>query len=286
MVVLSTNGYNSNFTPDTLPVGTVFDSNVYATLDGWLFDLASNETIVLSGNFGSDTIVNFTTAGYDDHDTANVPVGTASGTYTSPNAGFDFLDFTSYLTSTYQPSTGDHKIAVTLEDASGGDAPNLAGLAVTADDNGLIDANEVVVISLDDNAAFGPATGSGAETFKTLTAADLAAVINNSASNGGGFASLSNAGLNTNNTYTSATGDLINGAGKAIVMIQNNDNLGEYRVFEVSWNGLASASSHTATVTDRGTLDFGTSLEGLDELNLVGSTEYSHFNFDSSYLLG
>ena len=286
VVVLSTNGYNSNFTPDTLPVGTVFDSNVYATLDGWLFDLASNETIVLSGNFGSDTIVNFTTAGYDDHDTANVPVGTASGTYTSPNAGFDFLDFTSYLTSTYQPSTGDHKIAVTLEDASGGDAPNLAGLAVTADDNGLIDANEVVVISLDDNAAFGPATGSGAETFKTLTAADLAAVINNSASNGGGFASLSNAGLNTNNTYTSATGDLINGAGKAIVMIQNNDNLGEYRVFEVSWNGLASASSHTATVTDRGTLDFGTSLEGLDELNLVGSTEYSHFNFDSSYLLG
>lgn len=291
VVVLSTNGYTTTFTPDSLPVGTVYDSNVYATLDGWLFDAASNETIILdttaSGvKFGNDTIVNFTTANVGDHNPANITQGSVTGTYTTPHAGFDFLDFTAYLTSTFQPSTADHKIAVTLEDVSGGDAPVLTGLSgasATADDNHLIDANEVVVISLDNTGAFAPGGSTTAETFANLSATSLAEVINNSATNGGGFASLSNGWLNTNNTYSA--NDLTNGAGKAIVMVQNADNLGEYRVFEVSWNGSATATSHTATVTDRGTLDFGTSLEGLDELNLVGSTEYSHFNFDTSYLL-
>lgn len=293
VVVLSTNYASSNFVPDSLPVSTVYDSNVYATLDGWLFDLASNETIVLDTTgagqkFGYDTIVNFTTAGVGDHDPANiVGQGSASGTYTPPNSGFDFLDFTAYLTSTFQPSTADHRIPVTLEDVSGGDAPvltALSGPSASGGDNGLIDANEVVVISLDNTGTYAPGGSTTAETFANLTATTLAEVINNSATNGGGFASLANGSLNTNNGY--GANDLINGAGKAVILVQNADNLGEYRVFEVSWNGSSVANTnHTATVTDRGTLDFGTSLEGLDELNLVGSTEYSHFNFDSSYLL-
>ena len=66
-------------------------------------------------------------------------------------------------------------------------------------------------------------------------------------------------------------------------MIQNADNLGEYKVFEVTWNGLASANTPNtiaAVATLRGTIDFGTSIDGIDELNLVGSLEHSLFNID------
>jgi hypothetical protein len=79
-----------------------------------------------------------------------------------------------------------------------------------------------------------------------------------------GTAGLAAATLNALTTYTSTAGAnyLVSGAGKAIVMVENTANEGEYKVFELSFNGIA-ASNATADFTAAtllGTVDFGNQL--------------------------
>ncbi|MFP7675700.1 DUF4214 domain-containing protein [Marivita sp. S0852] len=240
VIVLSTDAIADGVTPFTV-------SSNNALMNG-----ASNQTIVLTGaNFGDDTVMNFTT----------------SGVGATVDGGLDFLDFSAYLTSLQN-----------LSAAAGSDSDVL--IPVTLDTNTAdVQANEVSVVTFDN-------TDDAGETFEALSASVVEQLFNN----GGGytgfdgdssFGSLTAAGANADDEYseTANTDQLINGAAKSILMVENADNDGEYKVFELSWNGDASTdadSTNNGTVSANllGSLDFGDSLAGLTESNLVGSNAY------------
>lgn len=231
---------------------------------------ASNETVQMDGVFASrvgDTIVNFSTAFGTATPTGLGAAGAAQTTFLD---GMDFLDFSSYLTSQEDksvntPSAPDsnvshHQIAVTLQ----------------ADTLG-VNANEVAVIKF---------TASGNATWDGLSNAVIESLFNThtGAINYGSF---NDAAFTANDEYAenvaAGTDDLVGAANsaKAIVMVENTANLGEYRVFELSWNGNASADPNDAnmngvvTAREIGDLDFGTTLVGMHEVNLVGSASYN-----------
>lgn len=252
---------------DLLVLDTVYDDetstfpNGYDTLDGRYYDAQSNETVVITGAFGTNTVVNFQTAGDGDYLDF-----TDSSPDITPANGFDFLDFTAILTS-MESSSGSSAsrtfIPVTLEDDSLGTSFNPAP-SVT------IEANEVVIIDFDNDP-------DETDTFGGLSASVLQTLINGDSTDI--YGSLDGSEINVDATYNNGTGssdpdELVGGTGKAIVMVQTNDDLGVYKVFEVTWNGLDDATSNAASVSLLGTFDFGTSLEGIDEINLVGSEEY------------
>ena len=71
--------------------------------------------------------------------------------------------------------------------------------------------------------------------------------------------------------------DIVDGDAKAILMVENADNEGEYKVFELSWDaGDDSDLDPEVSVTQVGGQDFGASLDGLREINLVGSDAYDN----------
>lgn len=242
--VLAVNGTRSNaHTDNVVDLGSGDDVLVMST------SVNSEDTLYVSGpNIGVNTIVNFTVAG----------------------AGRDFIDFTSYLTSRSSPSgssASQRLIDVTLEDASGEGTPTVT-----------FDANEVSVMRFVD---------APNETFAGLNATRLQAVINaTQTTDATTWGNLQGANLLANDEYdtvSNAAGDpiaLVNGAAKAVVMIEKSDNLGKYKVFELSWDGSSSRDQNNATdgqvtVVELGILDFGASLTGLSTANLVDSAAYA-----------
>jgi hypothetical protein len=233
--------------------GVTFSSN-NSLLNG-----ASNETIVLEGSFGSDTVMNFTA----DFVNGAAVVGTYAG------GGGDFLNYASYLTSKVSPS-GSSQSTVTIPVTM--DNTVITDAAAT-----LVAANSVVVVQYDNTVA--------ADTFAGLNASVIAALFNadNSATTLGGdgaYGNFDDASFTVKTDYDDAMPapiELVSGAAKSIVMVENADNLGEYKVFEMSWYAGVTdgASTHQVTVTEVGSLDFGTSLTGLTAVNLVGSVPYT-----------
>lgn len=191
--------------------------------------------------------------------------------------GLDFLDFTSYLTSL-------EDLSVNNSSAPDSDVSNTF-IPVTLDFDLLdVQANEVSVVTFDN-------TDDSNETFAGLSESVVEQLFNNGGSFTGfgddqNYGSLAASAANADDEYAEpadGTDPLVAGAAKSIVMIENADNLGEYKVFELSWNGDASNDSDTTLdgVVDAtliGSLDFGTSLDGLDEVNLVGSSDYDLLN--------
>jgi hypothetical protein len=186
--------------------------------------------------------------------------------------GLDFLDFTAYLTSE--------------EDISGGagdssDSNNV--IPVTLDYNedatasGNVEANEVVVVRMTDDA-------TESETFSALSATVVANLFNDSVDTDNEWGSLTEANLNAA-TYQKTDQEALIGDGKAIFMVENGSNLGEYKVFELTWSGdNSSASGDVVSATELGSLDFGTSLTDIAEVNLIGSEAYA--NLDDLNLFG
>ena len=205
--------------------------------------------------------------------------GTINGTQLEDSIapGLDFLDFTSYLTSLEDNSVN----STAAPDSNVSHTP----IPVTLDfDLVNVMANEVSVVQFNN-------TDDTNETFGGLSESIVEQLFNNGSSYTGfgddqNYGNLAAAGANANDEYaepTNGTDPLVAGAAKSIVMFENADNLGHYKVFELSWNGDAStdADSTLDGVVDAnflGSLDFGTSLDGLDEVNLVGSDDYAFLN--------
>lgn len=221
-----------------IPALTVSSNN--ALING-----ASNETIVLSGsNFGNDTVMNFTTAGGDGTPATDDDSDTGYGAEDT-HEGLDFLDFTAYLTSQTSSSTSsvsEVEIPVTLSTDS--DAA----------------ANEVIIVSYDESD-----TDDG-DTFASLSAADIEALYNDDED-------IDNL-LGTDFEQVESNA-VVDGNGKAILMVENANNLGEYKVFELSWDAATSSEDDDLSATLLGSLDFGDSLTDLAEVNLVGSDAYA-----------
>lgn len=231
-----------------------------------LLNYESNETIVMQGFFGNDTIMNF--------ETAHLAQPPMNG---DDSSGLDFLNYLAYLTSQEDNSINDaqnpdsnvshHIIPVTL-DYQGG----LAGPGTPVVDQ---NANEVTVVRFDATAT---------NTWAGLSSTVIAALFNNS--NGADpltadYGNFLDQNFMANDEYVQPVDgtDPLIGTAKGILMVENGANLGEYKVFELSWNGEAATDAdgtHDGVVSAQlvGTLDFGTSLDGLHEVNLVGSVSY------------
>lgn len=275
--VLSTDSNNPS-----IPTMTVSTGN--ALLNG-----ESNEELILEDLFGNDTIMNFETGLYNAQanggttvvDTATVLL---PARFTDAyEDGLDFINFLDYLTSQEDesvntPSNPDsdvshHIIPVTLDYNED---------AVPTNQH---DANEVVVVRFDQ--------GVTSNTWASLNATTVQNLYNNSGTTTNDYGSLLDENFFANDEYddtnaTLATGvDPLLNTAKGILMVENGANLGEYKVFELSWNGNSDADGGAdsgpdtndydgiVTATLIGTLDFGTSLTGLHEINLVGSETYN-----------
>jgi hypothetical protein len=269
LIVLSADSTDS--TPDAF---TVSSNN--ALLNG-----ASNETIVLTGDdFGDDTVMNFETAGDNfgtgtatttltgttttttttsgsiTTNTTATTTFTVSGTVYTKADGIDFLDFSAYLTSQESDSgsaASERTIDVTLDYDTDADA-------------GEMGANEVVFVRYTNDA-------TESDTFASLTAADVAALYNNSDGTGD-YDGTAFADTNFDVIDGQSDNAVVDGIGKGILMVENAGNLGEYKVFEITWDASEADGDEGVTAVELGSLDFGDSLDGMDEINLVGSATH------------
>ena len=94
------------------------------------------------------------------------------------------------------------------------------------------------------------------DTFAGLTAEKLLAAVNSTNTGASSYAGITAATLDAVTTYTANT--LVDGVGKAVVLVQNNGNEGEYLAFELSFNATATNTTKDFTAAQLiGTVDFG-----------------------------
>lgn len=193
----------------------------------------SSETLVFKGyDLGKDTVLNF--------------VDSTSATATA----IDKLDFTSYLTGKM---------------SSSGSVNSQEAIAVTLSAGANVQANSVTVLT----GAFGPT-----ETFAGLTAARLLAAINSTNTGSADYAGIDAGTLDAVTSYTTsgAPTSLVGGVGKAVVMVENDLNDGEYAVFELTFTGTSTNSTHDFSDAKLiGVVDFGDSVTLTAPANLIGA---------------
>lgn len=146
-------------------------------------------------------------------------------------SGGDVLDFSAWL-----DNVTSHSGSVASQVRIDGDVAAV----------GSITANQVAIANFTDlNAATGV-------TFANITDAQVLAALNDSGTAFG---------------VGAAHADLVGNVQKSILMIQNDANLGVYKVYEVT-SGKAAADGF-ATATLVGTVDFGDELGALDDTNIA-----------------
>jgi hypothetical protein len=189
----------------------------------------SSNVLVVDQTFGKVTVVNF-------HDNAPLSAGGAV-------VGQHAIDFTHYLNNTVDASNNGNSLSETA-------------LAVTlnANANGAnFAANSVnMIVNLVEDTANG-------QTFATLTADTLLGALNGVA--GSAFANISASNPTT-------TTDLVGSTQNHVVMVENPNNAGEYKVFHLT---SSNTGTDFASAVQLGTMDFGDSIN----FNLVGSTDYT-----------
>lgn len=189
-------------------------------------NLGSGDDVVVLGTdvTSNDTLV-FTDASIGNNTVVNF--GNASNTWT------DGLDFTAYLgglESNSGSTVSQSTIATTWSNAS------------ISSGHG-VEANEVVIFN--DFAAV------GGETWSGLTGAELLSTVQGGTNN---YANISAASLDVADTNADLVGTTI----KNVVLIENDTNDGEYKVFETTATG-GSTDAFTA-ITLLGTIDFGNTI--------------------------
>ncbi|BCG66102.1 MAG: hypothetical protein methR_PLP0024 (plasmid) [Methyloprofundus sp.] len=198
---------------NTIDLGTGTDVAVLGT------DASSNDTLVMEGSFGDDSIFNF--------------VNTAGDT------GLDMLDFTAYLTndiSTSNSASSTVRIATTGENT---------GVAAS-----ILTANEVATVN-----DFAENTASSAtETWANLTAADLLAAIQETNTTGTkDYGNIVESSFDVN-----TVADLVGNVQNGIIMVENDKNDGEYKVFSTFAN---DTDKDFTSITLVGTIDFGDTID-------------------------
>ncbi len=199
----------------------------------------ANEALYLSGyELGQDSVVNF-----DD------------GSSVAGMTGLDHLDLQNYL-----------------DGIAGTDPFNTARISTTSNTNAIAELNEVVVLNtIDFNPSF---------TFSGLTADKLRSALNGSAGLTD-YAGITGGTLNAQTgqsltaqihtpDYTSAnsnkaivqTAPIRGSTGNAVLIIENDDNLGEYALFHLIWNTDSTTNTNRefSQVNLIGVMDFGSSV--------------------------
>lgn len=214
--------------------------------DGVINAGAGDDVVVLSTGAFSNNVVKFT--GYDQGMTTIV-------NFNNLGAGADRLDFSSYMVSKASPS---------------GSALSQVIIPTSLNADAIVEANSISVVNLVAN----PATA--ANNFANLTAEKLLAAINSTNTGLNDYANLNAGTLNANTGYTaSGVGTtLVGGIGKAVVLVHNEANDGQYKAFEVTFNGTAAGNA-TADFTSAqliGTFDLGETMADLAAALLTNTT--------------
>jgi hypothetical protein len=212
----------------------------------------ANEVLYLrSEELGRDSIVNF-----DD------------GRSTAGLAGLDSIDLRAYLFG---------RVSVAGTGGNPGDR-----ISTVSNNNNTAELNEVIVLNtLNFNQTLGVGSGlpanSLAASFAGLTAQKLKAALNGTTA-ATDYAGITGATLDalTGNQLTAEThgtstissltvaqtGAFLDQMGSAVLVIENDDNLGEYALYQLIWNTAPSANANREFSEVRliGVMDFGSSI--------------------------
>ena len=211
-------------------------------------DLSMN-TIVIDGSFGKDTVINFFDSAPTDADTAHA------------NVGLHMLDFSAILTNQTDTSRK-------VDGTDNADSAKAITVSLHDDDNTYVDgtalddniatANSVNVLHYNENAA-------KSVSFDAFTAEQLKATLND---HDNSYTTVVG-GLDENSLTIKEYGDnLVGTTQNHIFMVENEANLGEYKVFSATstldptdkTKLVNSDADDFTTVSELGVLDFGHSV--------------------------
>lgn len=223
----------------------------------------SANVIEITGAFGKTSVVNF-------HDAATSDVDTAA------EVGNHALDFSAHLDNDRDPSANPSGNSQSVEDIT--TTVNIVNganaFADSAAGSNLAVANSVNLIRFD---------GDADDTFANLDATTLVNALNaTTAANE--YGNLNDALLSAAD-YDDTNGDLVGSTQKHIVMVENDLNEGEYKVFALTSTIQADDSvtngDFDSSAQLLGTLDFGASVN----LQVVGTTAWQTLidNLTSTY---
>lgn len=232
-------GFNSvsNLNGKTDPViSAQVGTNSSSQTDNTIELGAGNDVVVLSSSANSSETLVF--KGYDlGKDTV-----VNFSDFTAAVDTIDKLDFTSYLTGKKSDS---------------GSVNSQEAIAVTLNGGTVAAANSVTVLN---GVVF-----TSTDTFAGLNAAKLLSALNTTTS----YANITDATLDAQHAQTA--NQLVGGIGKAVVMIQNNFNEGEYAVFELTFNGAHATETDFTAAQLIGVVDFGDTVTLTAPANLIGA---------------
>ncbi|QNU62196.1 DUF4214 domain-containing protein [Vreelandella titanicae] len=195
---------------------------------------SGSDVIVLSTNGDSNETIVFE----DNFDRNTVVNFDADGT----SAGADTLDFTAYLgNEEFQGST------------SAESRDTFPTVGFDSSTTSAVTANNVITIN-----DFAAGTGNAAdETWGGLTAENLLAAIQNG--NNAGYGSIVDGTLDV----SANVADLVGNTVKSVVMIENDNNAGEYKVFELTGSGVndANTANEFTDASLVGIVDFGNEID-------------------------
>jgi len=181
---------------------------------------SSIQTIDFSAAWGKVSVVNFETQG---------EVNTNPGAPESPDTTLNKLDFTAWLDD--ETSASGSTLSNTLVGAT-------VATATTLGQN--------TVVAVDFTANIDGIDGSATNTFADLTDAQVLTALNADAS----FGTIIDAATVGTGSYDR----------DSIILIENTDNLGEYKAYNVTYSDNA-ATNEFQTATLIGTIDFGNSVD-------------------------
>ena len=193
----------------------------------------ANDLVVLNSHNDSANVLDFSAA-WDKVSVVNF-FDDQAGDPLTPTEGLHVLDFTAFLddvTSTSASTLSQVRVATT--DSVDGSA------AITLASNSV-----VIVNDFNDTAT---------ENWAGLTAAELQTALNGA----GGADDFANI---TTHTGAVAPADLVGTSIDSVIMVENDLNAGEYKVFNAETSDLAGAD--TVAVTLIGTIDFGATIDAV-----------------------
>ncbi len=188
-----------------------------------------DDVIVLSTDANSDEVITYTDTTFGVDTIVNFEAG----------VGGDQLNFQQFLSDIASGSGSTASQARVLTTLS-------TGLVGATDGTNALVSNEVIVIT--------DFTATATQTFAALTGVELLAAINDSNT---GTSNYGDIGENTLDASTAAlTTNLVGTVRNHIVLIENEANDGEYKVFHLTSNNVNTTDDFTAA-TLLGTVDLG-----------------------------
>jgi hypothetical protein len=216
---------NNALKVDILTAGTASTSVSDNTIN-----LGSGDDVLVLGTdaTSNDTIV-FTGTDIGNNTIVN---------FTTTGTAQDKLDFSSYLTNQTDTSVNTNNIsAVTI--AKTGDNSGVAASTITA--NQIATINDFVQ------------TSATVDTWAGLTSVNFLSAIQNETGTAVTYANLVNSSLDVVNTA-----NLVGTVQHSIVMVENDLNQGEYKVFDLTSSTTTTEFTAAALI---GTVDFGASID-------------------------